>query len=122
MAETLRLRLDLENDSDSEEQDELTRGLRDELLQLDVTDVKRPAGAAPEGARAIDAVALGTLLVTLSGDTLGVVAKTIQRWISRAGSRTVSMEIDGDKIDLKGVSAEDQQKLIEAFVARHAEG
>ena len=105
----------------AEEQDELTRALREELLELDVEDVERPAEAAPEGARAGEAIALGTLLVTLGQGALGIVSSAIGRWVARRGGRSVTLELDGDRIELGGVSEEDQRRLIETFVARHTE-
>jgi hypothetical protein len=119
--ERLSLKVELGADADAEEQDELTRALREELLQLDVDTVQRPTGAAPEGARAGEVIALGTLLVTLGQGALGVVSSAIGRWVARRGGRTVTLELDGDRIELGGVSEEDQRRLIDTFVARHAE-
>jgi hypothetical protein len=120
--ERLSLKVELEpgEDAGADEHDELTRALREELLELDVEAVERPADAAPEGARGVDAVALGTLLVTLGQGALGIVTSAIGRWVARRGGRSVTLELDGDRIELSGVSEEDQRRLIETFVARHA--
>ena len=117
---SLRVELDTDADAGADVQDELTRALREELLDLDVDAVERPAGAVPDGARGVDAVALGTLLVTLGQGALGIVASAIGRWVTRRGGRSVTLELDGDRIELSGVSDEDQRRLIETFVARHA--
>jgi len=121
-AEWLNLRIELDADADAgpDERDELARALRDELLQLDVEAVDRPQAAAPEGARGVG-LELGTLLVTLGQSALGLVASTAARWVARRGGRSVTLELDGDRIELSGVSEEDQKRLIETFVARHAE-
>ena len=83
--------------------------------------VERPETAAPDGSRAAGAVEIGTLLVTVGQHALGVVASTIAAWVARQGGRSAALELDGDRIDLKGLSAADQHQLIEAFLARHAE-
>jgi hypothetical protein len=121
-AEWLNLRIELDADADAgpDERDELARALRDELLQLDVEAVDRPHAAAPAGARGVG-LELGTLLVTLGQSALGLVASTVARWVARRGGRSVTLELDGDRIELSGVSEEDQKRLIETFVARHAE-
>ena len=62
---TLEIQLDVE-ESDAEELAELTARLRRELLQLDVDSVDQSvAGEAPEGAKAVDLMVIGTLLVNL---------------------------------------------------------
>ena len=118
---SLRVELDADADADAEERDELTRALRAELLDLAVESVARPETPAPDGARGAGAVELGTLLVTFGQGALGLVTSTIARWVQRRGGRSVSLELDGDRIELTGVSVEDQRRLIETFVARHAE-
>jgi hypothetical protein len=118
----LRVELGAGDGAGAEERDEAARALREELLELDVDDVRRPTEPAPPGARGLDAATLGTLLVTLGQGTLGAVAAAVQRWVSRGGGRSVTLELDGDRIELTGVSAADQRRLIETFVARHVEG
>ena len=119
---SLKVELGADTEASAEEQDELTRGLREELLELDIEGVERPAGTAPEGARAGEVIALSTLLVTFGQGALGIVTSSIGRWVARRGGRSVTLELDGDRIELGGVSEEDQRRLIETFVARHAEG
>ena len=118
----LRLEIGLAPDADAEELDGATMQLRSELLELDVDDVERVPGAAPPpGARAIGAVLLGTLAVEASRGAIEAVVHTIKSWVSRgSASRTVKVTLDGDSIELTNVSDEDQQRLIESFVARHA--
>ncbi|MEA2311607.1 MAG: hypothetical protein QOE28_1575 [Solirubrobacteraceae bacterium] len=117
----VRLTVELDEDGSSgpEDLEEAARALREELLELDVDGVERPSRPAPDGARAIEAAILGTLLVTLSKGALAAVAGTIQNWVARGGVRTVTLELDGDRIELGNASAEDQRRLLEAFVARH---
>ncbi|RZU72841.1 hypothetical protein EV384_1225 [Micromonospora kangleipakensis] len=126
MDRQLNLRL-IEEGASAERLDALTSYLRQELLQLDVDDVRRPSTAdAPPGARAIDAVALGGLVVTLgrSAAALGNVVAVIRSWLSRGDGvkRTVKIEIGGDTLELSEVSQAEQDRLITLFVDRHSTG
>jgi hypothetical protein len=118
----LKLRIDvgLEPDADAGELDAATLQLRRELLELDVEDVERPsAGPAPEGARAVEAALLGTLVVKTTSDVLGAVVHAIAGFLTRSPNRSVTLEMHGDSIVVSNPSAEDQRRLIEAFLARH---
>jgi hypothetical protein len=114
-----------EEGADPERVDALTGYLRRELLQLDVVDVRRAsAGELPPGARGIDVVALGGLVVSLGQTAVGVkeVVAAVRRWLSGGGGvrRTVKIEIDGDSLELSEVSAAEQDRLVDLFVRRHA--
>jgi hypothetical protein len=118
----LRLEIGLAPDADAEELDGAASQLRSELLELDVDEVEKVPGAAPPpGARGIEAVLLGTLAVEAGRGAIEAVVQTIKSWVSRGtASRTVKVTLDGDCIELTSVSDEDQQRLIESFLARHA--
>ncbi|MFI9819319.1 hypothetical protein ACIHFC_02410 [Streptomyces sp. NPDC052013] len=110
-------------DSDQEELDELTRGLRDRLLELDVDDVElRRGGEIPEGAKPVDAIAVGALAVTMAPIALRSVLSLVQTWIENRPVRTVSIALGEDSLELEAVSSADQQRLIEAFLAAHEAG
>ena len=120
----VRLQL-VEDGADAERLDTLTGYLRSELLQLDVEDVSRvQAGDAPPGARAIDVVALGGLIVSLGRTATGLkeVVATVRRWLAGGDGvrRTVKIEIDGDTLELSEVSAAEQNRLVDLFVRRHS--
>jgi hypothetical protein len=119
----LRVQLS-EAGADAERLDTLTGYLRQELLQLDVGDVTAlRAGPPPPGTRAIDAIAIGGLLVTLNRTAQGVrtVVSAIRAWLAHGdgSKRTVRLELDGDVLELSEVSATEQTRLIELFVSRH---
>ncbi len=120
------VRLQLSEDgADAERLDALAGYLRRELLQLDVEDVSLArAGDVPPGARAIDVVALGALVVTLGRTAAGLkeVVAAVRRWLSGGDKvrRTVKIEIDGDALELSEVSAAEQDRLVDLFVRRHA--
>jgi len=119
----LEIRLDAAN-SDTEELAQLTAKLRRELLQLDVDAVDHPVGGEPPpGAKAVDMIIVGTLLVSLgrSADKLGSVVRMLQGWAGTRAARTVKLELDGDAIEITGVSSRDQQRLIDLWIERHAE-
>lgn len=125
MPQELRVRLD-EDGADDERLDTLAGYLREELVQLDVEDVTAlRTGEPPAGARAIDLVAAGGLLVSLgqSAERLRAVVAAIRGWLGRAGGaqRTVRLEIGGDSLELSGASDADQQRLIDLFISRHAD-
>src|SRR5919204_2517213 len=121
---SIGLQVDIAGDSDDEELAELTTALRRRLLELDVAGVGRPPapGEPPAGAKGVDAIALGTLVVTLarSPGALAAVAKTVQGWVAARNDRRVKLELDGDTIELTGVSSRDQERLVELWIGRHA--
>ena len=99
---------------------EATRALRGELLELDVDDVERPCECSPPpDARGLEAGLLGTLFVTAGEADRGAV-RTIASWLGRRSDRSVKLQIGDDTIELTAASVEDQQRLIDAFVARHS--
>jgi hypothetical protein len=126
MGTELRVQL-AEDGADAERLDELTRFLRDELLQLDVDDVTAlRVGEPPPGARVFDVVAVGGLLVSLSRSAEGLrpIVSAIRKWLARGEGtrRTVRLEIDGDALELSEASAADQERLVSLFVSRHVPG
>src|SRR5215218_1857130 len=107
--------------ADSEELDELVGQLRRELLELEVESVDRARGGpVPKGARAVDVLALGTLLVSLV-DPATVVA-AVEAWLRGRGQRSVKLELDGDILEVTGLSSRDQGRLIDGWLDRHARG
>jgi hypothetical protein len=105
-----------------EELNRITGRLRRELLTLDVDDVQRaPGGPVPEGARAVDVAAIGSLLVSLAGApaALRAVAGAVGAWVERSQARSVTLEIDGDPIEVTGISSADQRRLIDVWIAKH---
>jgi|Tabmets5t2r1_1033131.scaffolds.fasta_scaffold131705_1 hypothetical protein len=111
-------------DDDAEQVAEATLGLRRELLDLDVDAVELPRGGEPPpGTRAVELAALGALVVTFaqSGMLTPVVA-AIQGWLGRSQQRSVKLELDGDVLELTGVSSRDQQRLVDEWLRRHSSG
>jgi hypothetical protein len=97
---------------------------RDELLQLDVDRVEQGnGGEAPPGARAGTVAAIGSLIVTLKPTMEAVAALVgmVRAWLARGdGGRKVRIELDGDVLELSGTTAEVQEQLAAAWIARHS--
>lgn len=120
---SLTLRVDGGEGADAEVLDELTAGLRQQLLETDVRSVEPVRGEAPPpGTRGAEAVAVGGLLVTLarSPDLLKHITAVIQDWLAGSRARTVEVQMGGDTLKVGGLSSEEQKRLIDVFVTRHA--
>lgn len=116
----LRMEVSVGPEADSEALESATRLLRQELLELDVAAVERPPGGPPPpGARSIEALALGALVVTATEGAVGAIFHVLRGWLRRDGARSVKLEIDGDSIEIADPSDETERQLIEAFLSRH---
>ncbi|MEJ2852121.1 MULTISPECIES: effector-associated constant component EACC1 [unclassified Saccharothrix] len=110
-------------DVDPDSADRLARRLRAEVAQLDVDARLAADGPVPEGAKGVDAVTLGAVVVALSaaGGVFPLVIETVRDWLARQGARhRVSVTIDGDTIALERASADERQALVDAYVRRHS--
>jgi hypothetical protein len=111
------------DEADVEEIDELTRQLRRALLELDIVAAEpAPAGQAPPDAKAVEALALGGLIVSLvnASGLLASVVDAIQSWVAGRGPRSVRLELDGDVLEVSGISSRRQDQLIDVWLDRHA--
>jgi hypothetical protein len=120
----LSLKINSMSESEDEELELITRRLREEILKLDVENVDLvKAGETPKGARSGDVVALGSLLVTLatSGGVIPSLINTVQSWLGRTEKgHSITLEIDGDKLEVTGISSQKQQQLIDTWI-KHQE-
>lgn len=117
------LRVDAGEGAAPEDLGELTLQLREELLQLDVQRVDLVTlGAAPTGTKSGGALAAGALTVSLiqSSGVLAAVVEAVRAWVSRRGGRSVKLELDGEVLEVTGVSSREQGRLIQTFIDRHA--
>lgn len=105
---------------DAEFLDAEVRGLRAEILDSGIQDAVLPAAAQPAGTRAVDAATIGEIVVTLatSGQALVALARALTDWLAR-GRRGVVLELGGDRLELDSATARQQERLLEAFLARH---
>ena len=119
------LNIDAGQEDDPEEIERFTQQLREELTGLEVegVDLVR-AGETPAKAKVGDPITWGTLLLTLaaSGGVITTVINVLQSWLTRQERRSISLEIDGDKLEIKGISSKEQQRLINEWRSRHTKG
>ena len=116
-----------EEGADAERIDALTGYLRNDLLELDVAEVRRaPGGPPPPGTRGIDVAAVGALLVSLGGAATSIneIVTVIRAWLGRGGGvkRSVKLTIGGDVLELSEASRAEQDRLVDLFVRRHSGG
>jgi hypothetical protein len=112
-----------EPEAEAERLDRLADDLRDALNEAGVGGIGRPSGGpAPAGTRG-DLETVGAVLVTAqtSVELLRVIVSTVREWLgrSRAPERTSSIRvrIGDNEIEADGVTPEQQQKLIDAFLS-----
>ena len=107
------------SDEDTGEAAEWASRLLVELSEFDDASIDREAEEAPEGSKGLGTAA-GALLARLASiDVLKTLLETVRAWATRTG-RTVEVSIDGDVLKLTGASREQQERVIEAWLARHA--
>lgn len=118
----LMLNVDAGPEIDGEELEYLTRQLREELteLEMETVDLVR-AGRVPQGAKAGDPMTWGALFVALtaSGGVLTALISALQSWLTRHERRSVTLDIGGDTLEVTGISSDEQQRLINAWISRH---
>jgi hypothetical protein len=112
--------------ADEEELERSTHQLRDELLDMNLQSVDLvKKGNPPKGSKAgEEIVSWGSLIVGLvaSGGVLPNLVGTVQSWLSRRENQKITMQIGADKLEVTGVSNEQQDKLIDAWINRHKGG
>jgi hypothetical protein len=102
--------------SDLQEVADLTAGLREELLELDVDRVEQRRAEAPDRSKG-DAIAWAELVVTLTG-SLPALITAVRSWLGRQDRGSVTIELDGDKLTLEHASPAVQRELIDAWLQR----
>ncbi len=117
--------LDAGSSREADELLELTQRLRGELLELDVDTVQiGTEGEVPEGAKGGELLAFGGLVIKFALDSavLRAVVDTTVAWLGRQEARSVRLTLDGDTLEVTGVSSEEQSRLVEQWIARHGDG
>ena len=118
---TLGIEVDLGPEADAEQIAQATLQLRRELLDLDVDSVELPAGGQPPpGSRGVELAALGALLVGISqSQLLGPVLAAIRSWLGSSPQRSIKLELEGDILELTGISSAEQRRLVDEWLQRH---
>ena len=104
-------------DSDDEERADLAWRLREELRDHGVDDVSHPELRPPPGAKG-GALEWAQLVISLGG-VLPSFVMAVQGWLGRHPTAAITLEIDGDKLVLDEATADERQRLVETFLARH---
>ena len=109
-------------DLDPDRLDQLTRGLRGELLELGVESAElASAGEAPEGTKTADPVTLGVLAVAVLPAFLPKLLEFLQSWSMRAENRRVRIKIQAGERSVEveyspsALSQEELTKLVETL-------
>jgi hypothetical protein len=118
---TLGIQVELGPDADDEEVAEATLQLRRELLGLDVDSVDLPtAGQPPPGTRGVELAALGALLVSVTqSQLLAPVLAAVRSWLGGSPQRSIKLELEGDTLELTGISSTEQRRLVDEWLQRH---
>jgi hypothetical protein len=118
---TLGIQVELGPDADDEEVAEATLQLRRELLDLDVDSVDLPtAGQPPPGTRGVELAALGALLVRVTqSQLLAPVLAAVRSWLGGSPQRSIKLELEGDTLELTGISSTEQRRLVDEWLQRH---
>jgi hypothetical protein len=122
--ETLRLVLEVGNDTDgdAEEVDRLTRRLRREILDREVESAELvTTGEIPAGARAGEVIAIGSLLVTVLPSVLPNLIDLLGGWLKRDTRRTIKIKLQRGEtsvdveLDPRSCSTEELQGLVDSL-------
>jgi hypothetical protein len=110
-------------DSDAEELAELTNRLRNELLEFDVDAVELTSTReAPDSSKGVGLLAAGGLVVrfALGDGRLQSIIDGIRAWLARQHRRSIKLTLEGDSLELTGVTSAEQDRLVEFWLKRHA--
>jgi hypothetical protein len=109
-------------DEEADELEQIARLLRDDLLEEDVESAEPLSQeSAPELSKGLGIVA-GSLAVRIAATTaLRALVGRIRKWAART-ERSVEITIDGDTLKLTGATEEQQEQLINVWLARHGSG
>jgi len=101
----------------------LSQQLRNDLLKLNVKDVDYLLKEnSMNGTKAGDIISWETLIVTLaaSGGVITTLVNFIIGWLKRNEGRSVVLELNGNKLEVSGLSASEQKELIETWLKRNS--
>jgi hypothetical protein len=106
------------SDSDAEELAALTDNLRRQLLDLYIDDA-RPlrGGEVPAGAKSVEAVTTGMLVLSMAPAMLAATVTVLQSWLANRKVGTIKVTRGDDSIELVDPSKADQRRLIDDFLA-----
>lgn len=78
-------------------------------------------GEIPQGSKVVEPVSWGTIILTLLA-ARGVVPSLInliQSWLTRNERKSITLEMNGNKLQITGIPLEQQQLLIEDWIGKN---
>jgi hypothetical protein len=123
MDQTARIILAFPDDGEAsaEERDTRARQLRREMLDLDVDAIEYAHGdAPPSGSKAVDVAEVGTLIVAIANSAsaiLGLV-NALHAWRQRNRRHDVLVTLNGELLQVSGLSSTAQQELTKEWLER----
>jgi hypothetical protein len=123
---TLVVRVDAGEQRDAEQVDLMTRQLLAEVreLEVDSASLLRAGDPPPAGAKAVETVALGGLVVTLLPTVLPKLLDLVQHWVQRGGDRALKLKMQqGDRsveveYDPRSLSPEQLREVLAVLAGR----
>jgi hypothetical protein len=68
----------------------------------------------------VELAELGGLVLTIAqSHLLGSVVAAVRSWLAGSPQRSVKLELDGDILELTGVSSREQRRLTDEWLRRH---
>jgi hypothetical protein len=58
--------------------------------------------------------------LVLQPGVLASIVEGVRSWLQRQSARSVKLTLDGDSLEVTGVSSEEQDRLVELWIARNA--
>lgn len=114
----MKLLIDAGPEADLERVERLTHELKRELLDQDVDLVEIPEidEKPPVGAKAGGIAGVGSLLVTLAPSVLPNIIGCIGSFASSRNSGEIMIDLNGNKLQLKGMPSSEMQKMVNDFI------
>lgn len=114
--ETINLFISVDaGDIDDEERDKLARQLLEDLKETEDISVELAKGdKLPKDAMG-DPITIGTILVALGASAVTGIIAILASWLSRDERRSATLHLGDKKLELTGITKEEQTKVIEWF-------
>lgn len=101
------------------ELEDLTRGLRARVLELEVERADlATSGPPPDGAKGAEAAAAAAISVTMLPIVLRSVVAVIETWLENRPIRSAKLTIGDDSIELTQATDLERRLLIDRFLTR----
>ena len=77
----------------------------------------------PSGAKGMpEALGILTAMISSSRQMLVAVLDAVRLWVSASTARSVLVEIGGARLEIRGASTQDVERLIDLFIEQHTRG